>query len=177
MSSTALISCRMKIDLYLLNCYPLNPSILQTMSFVNSTCLKISKIIFCFTTIRWKNEGNIFTSLKDVTSSNAQYCACIFVCLFFFYSFYDYYLFTCFSMAINYFCDLNSALSLSVQNTRIRKTLFFSEQDMLHPAITESIRMNLHRELYCTNTISLQVINSIYPSFNMIQICFWSSSH
>ena len=83
MSSTALISCRMKIDLYLLNCYPLNPSILQTMSFVNSTCLKISKIIFCFTTIRWKNEGNIFTSLKDVTSSNAQYCACIFVCFFF----------------------------------------------------------------------------------------------
>ena len=83
MSSTALISCRMKIDLYLLNCYPLNPSIPQTMSFVNSTCLKISKIIFCFTTVRWKNEGNIFTSLKDVTSFNAQYCACIFVCLFF----------------------------------------------------------------------------------------------
>ena len=73
MSSTALISCRMKIDLYLLNCYPLNPSILQTMSFVNSTCLKISKIIFCFTTIRWKNEGNIFTSLKDLTVSNAQF--------------------------------------------------------------------------------------------------------
>ena len=83
MSSTVLISCRMKIGLYLLNCHPLNPSILQMMSFVNSTCLKISKIIFCFTTIRWKNEGNIFTSLKDVTSSNAQYCACIFVCLFF----------------------------------------------------------------------------------------------
>ena len=73
MSSTAQISCRMKIDLYLLNCYPLNPSILQTMSFVNSTCLKISKIIFCFTTIRWKNEGNIFTSLKDLTSSSAQF--------------------------------------------------------------------------------------------------------
>ena len=71
-------------------------------------------------------------------------------------------------MAINYFCDLNSALSLSVQNTRIRKTLFFSEQDMLHPAITESIRINLHRELYCTNAISLQVINSIYPSFNAL---------
>ena len=73
MSSTALISCTMKIDLYLLNCYPLNPSILQTMSCVNSTCLKISKITFCFTTIRWKNEGNIFTSLKDLTSSNAQF--------------------------------------------------------------------------------------------------------
>ena len=115
--------------------------------------------------------------MKDLTSSNAQSCACIFFCLFFFYSFYDYYLFTCFSMAINYFCDLNSALSLSVQNTRIRKTLFFSEQDMLHPAITESIRMNSHRELYCTNAISLQVINSIYPLFNMIHIFFWSSSH
>ena len=73
MSSTALISCTMKIDLYLLNGYPLNPSILQTMSFVSSTCLKISKITFCFTTIRWKNEGNIFTSLKDLTSSNAQF--------------------------------------------------------------------------------------------------------
>ena len=47
----------------------------------------------------------------------------LFFCLFF-YSFYDYYLFTCFSMAINYFCDLNSALSLSVQNIRIRKTPF-----------------------------------------------------
>ena len=35
----------MKIDLYLLNCYPLNPSILQMISFVNSTCLKISKIM------------------------------------------------------------------------------------------------------------------------------------
>ena len=92
----------------------------------------------------------------------------VFLSVCFFYSFYDYYLFTCFSMAINYFCDLNSALSLSVQNTRIRKTLFFSEQDMLHPAITESIRMNLHRELYCTNAISLQVINSIYPSFNAL---------
>ena len=53
-SSTALISCRMKIGLYLLNCHPLNPSILQMMSFVNSTCLKISKIIFCFTTISIK---------------------------------------------------------------------------------------------------------------------------
>ena len=72
-SSTALISCTMKIDVYLLNCYPLNPSILQTMSFVSSTCLKISKITFCFTAIRWKNEGNIFTSLKDLTSSNAQF--------------------------------------------------------------------------------------------------------
>ena len=91
----------------------------------------------------------------------------VFLSVCFFYSFYDYCLFTCFSMAINYFCDLNSALSLSVQNTRIRKTLFFSEQDMLHPAITESIRMNLQRELYCTNAISLQVINSIYPSFNI----------
>ena len=50
---------------------------------------------------------------------------CLYFCLFvFFYSFYDYYLFTCFSMAINYFCDLNSALSLSVQNIRIRKTPF-----------------------------------------------------
>ena len=73
MSSTVLISCRMKIGLYLLNCHPLNPSILQMMSFVNSTCLKISKIIFCFITIRWKNEGNIFTSLKDLTASNAQF--------------------------------------------------------------------------------------------------------
>ena len=54
MSSTALISYRMKIDLYLLNCYPLNPSIIQMMSFVNSTCLKISRIIFCFTTISMK---------------------------------------------------------------------------------------------------------------------------
>ena len=73
MSSTALISCRMKIDLYLLNCYPLNPSILQTMSFVNSTCLKILRITFCFTTISMKNEGNIFTSLKDLISSNDQF--------------------------------------------------------------------------------------------------------
>ena len=48
----------------------------------------------------------------------------VFLSVCFFYSFYDYYLFTCFSMAINYFCDLNSALSLSVQNTRIRKTPF-----------------------------------------------------
>ena len=96
----------------------------------------------------------------------------VFLSVCFFYSFYDYYLFTCFSIAINYFCDLNSALSLSAQNTRIRKTLFFSEQDMLRPAITESIRMNSHRELNCTNAISLQVINSIYPSFNMIHICF-----
>ena len=117
MSSTALISCRMKIDLYLLNCYPLNPSILQTMSFVNSTCLKISRIIFCFTTIRWKNEGNIFTSLKDLTSSNSQFrdqnCGSSLrklLCLFFFYFFYDYYLFACISMAINEFCDLKSAL-------------------------------------------------------------------
>ena len=54
MSSTVLISCRMKIGLYLLNCHPLNPSILQMMSFVNSTCLKISRIIFCFTTISMK---------------------------------------------------------------------------------------------------------------------------
>ena len=36
---------------------------------------------------------------------------------------------------------------------------------MLHSAITESIRMNSHRELYFTNAIYLQVINSIYPSF------------
>ena len=36
---------------------------------------------------------------------------------------------------------------------------------MLHSAITESIRMNSHRELYCTNAISLQVINTIYPTF------------
>ena len=34
------------------------------------------------------------------------------------YSFYDYYLFTCFSMAINSFCNLNLALSLLVRNTR-----------------------------------------------------------
>ena len=118
MSSTALISCRMKIDLYLLNCYPLNPSILQTMSFVNSTCLKISRIIFCFTQhFRWKNDGNIFTSLKDLTSSNSQFrdqnCGSSLrklLCLFFLNFFYDYYLFACISMAINEFCDLNSAL-------------------------------------------------------------------
>ena len=54
MSSKALISCTMNIDLYLLNCYHLNPCILQTMSFVNSTCLKISRIIFCFKTISMK---------------------------------------------------------------------------------------------------------------------------
>ena len=93
MSSTVLISCRMKIGLDLLNCHPLNPSIRQTMSFVNSTCLKISKLIFCFTKISMKNEGNIFTSLKDLTSSNAQFrdqncCSslrkllCLFFCLF-----------------------------------------------------------------------------------------------
>ena len=74
MNSTALISCRIKIDLYLLNCHHLNPAILQTMSFVNSTCLKILRTTFCFTTISMKvNEGNIFTSLKDSTSSNAQF--------------------------------------------------------------------------------------------------------
>ena len=74
MSSTALISCRIKIDLYLLNFHHLNPSILQTMSFVNSTCLKILRTTFCFTAISMKvNEGNIFTSLKDLTSSNAQF--------------------------------------------------------------------------------------------------------
>ena len=74
MSSKALISCRIKIDLYLLNFHHLNPSILQTMSFVNSTCLKILRTKFCFTTISMKvNEGNIFTSLKDLTSSNAQF--------------------------------------------------------------------------------------------------------
>ena len=40
---------------------------------------------------------------------------------------------------------------------------------MLHSAITESIRMNSHRELYyCTDAISLQVINSVYPSFNAL---------
>ena len=114
MSSTALISCRIKIDLYLLNFHHLNPSILQTMSFVNSTCLKILRTTFCFTTISMKvNEGNIFTSLKDLTSSNAQFrdqncfsslrkllCLLFGFCLLF-YSFYDYYLFTCFSMAIN----------------------------------------------------------------------------
>ena len=54
MSSKALISCTMNIDLYLLNCHPLNPSILQTMSFINSTYLKISRIIFCFKTISMK---------------------------------------------------------------------------------------------------------------------------
>ena len=46
---------------------------------------------------------------------------------------------------------------------------------MLISPKTESIRMNPHRELYCTNAISLQAINSIYPSFNMIHVCFWSS--
>ena len=41
---------------------------------------------------RWRNEGNIFTSLKDLTSSNAQFCdqnfcsslrklLCLFFCL------------------------------------------------------------------------------------------------
>ena len=54
MSSKALISCTMNIDLYLLNCHPLNPSILQTMSSINSTYLKISRIIFCFKTISMK---------------------------------------------------------------------------------------------------------------------------
>ena len=41
---------------------------------------------------------------------------------------------------------------------------------MLHSAITESIKMNSHRELYCTTAISLQVINSIYPSFNALSM-------
>ena len=60
-----------------------------------------------------KNEGNILTSLKDLASSNAQFrdqnccssfgkvMALVVLFGFFLYSFDDYYLFTCFSMAIN----------------------------------------------------------------------------
>ena len=62
----------MNIDLYLFNCYPLNPSILQTMAFVNSTCLKISRIIFCFKTISMKNEGNLFIYLKETSEEDIQ---------------------------------------------------------------------------------------------------------
>ena len=122
----------------------------------------------------------ISTSLKDLKSCNAQFrdqnCSSTskkMLWWFFFgvlYSIYDYYLFTCFSMAINSFCNLNLALSLLVhaKHSQSAKSLFSSEQDILHSAITESIRMNSHRELYCASVISLQVINSIYPSLNAL---------
>ena len=54
LSSTPQISCRKNNDLYLLDCHPLNPSNLQKMSLVSSTCLKILRITFCFTTISMK---------------------------------------------------------------------------------------------------------------------------
>ena len=169
MSSTALISCRMKIDLYLLNCYPLNPSILQTMPFVNSTCLKISRIIFWFTTIFDEKMKVTFLPRKLL---------CLFFCLFVFL-FFSWllliYMFLHDEQLILWFKF--SSFSFGAEHSQSAKPFFSSEQDMLHSAITESIRMNSHRESYCTNAISLQVINSIYPSFNMIHICFWSSSH
>ena len=84
----------------------------------------------------------MIASLKDLTSSNAQFrdqncCSSLrkFIVLFFlfvvvFYSYY--YLFTCFSMAINEFCDLNSALSLLVQNTRNPQNPFSSQSRTCH---------------------------------------------
>ena len=75
--------------------------------------------------------------MKDLTSSNSQFrdqncCSslrkllCLFFCLLLFFNSY-YYLFTCFSIAINEFCDLNSALSLLVQNTRNPQNPFSSQ--------------------------------------------------
>ena len=109
--SKALISYTMNIDLYLLNFYPLNPCILQTMSFVNSTCLKISRIIFCFKTISMKKLRLHIHEFKRpllVLWPNSwskllfffKKLLCFFLFAFwFFYPFY--YLFTCFSVAIN----------------------------------------------------------------------------
>ena len=61
-----------------------------------------------------------------------------------------------------------SSFPFSAKHSQSEKSLFSSRKYMLHSAITESIGMNSHRELYCTNAISLQVINSIYPSFNAL---------
>ena len=85
----------------------------------------------------------MIASLKDLTSSNAQFrdqncCSSLrkfivlffFCLLLFFYSYY--YLFTCFSMAINEFCDLKSALSLLVQNTRNPQNPFSSQSRTCH---------------------------------------------
>ena len=83
----------------------------------------------------------MIASLKDLTSSNAQFrdqncCSslgkllCFFFVCCFFYSYY--YLFTCFSMAINEFCDLNSALSLLVLNTRNPQNPFSSQSRTCH---------------------------------------------
>ena len=84
----------------------------------------------------------MIASLKDLTSSNAQFrdqncCSSlrkfivlVFLFVVFFYSYY--YLFTYFSMAINEFCDLNSALSLLVQNTRNPQNLFSSQSRTCH---------------------------------------------
>ena len=56
-----------------------------------------------------------------------------------------------------------------MQNTRNPQNPFSPQSSTCY---TLTLCQNSHRELYCTNAISVQVINSIYPSFNMIHICF-----
>ena len=149
--------------MYLLNCLPLKLPFSKRCFLLSLHPWKYQEQCFVSQQYRWKDELFYIHSFKTFTSLFScpvswsklpflfQESHCLFVFIFY------YYLFKCFCVTIISFRDLNSAISLSVENTR--NSFFSSEQDTL---CHYWIKKNDFKPwvTYRTNIIFLRVITS-----------------